>query len=98
MKGMLNERIRDLRIRRGINQVQLAKLMNVSKQCVSNWENDNVLPSVEMLQRLADFFGTTTDYLLGRSREDSIDTRGLTEIQIAHITALAEDLRLANSN
>lgn len=96
MKGMLNERIKELRVRRGLNQVQFAKLLNVSKQCVSNWENDNVLPSIEMLEKLADFFETTTDYLLGRSQQDPIDTHGLTNLQIAHIKALAEDLRLAN--
>lgn len=96
MKGMLNERIKELRVRRGLNQVQFAKLLNVSKQCVSNWENDNVLPSIEMLEKLADFFETTTDYLLGRSQQDPIDTHGLTNLQITHIKALAEDLRQAN--
>ena len=48
MQGNLNENIRRLRMQYGVNQVEFAKKMNVTKQCVSNWENDNVLPSIEM--------------------------------------------------
>ena len=70
--------------------------MNVSKQCVSNWENDNVLPSIEMLMRLADFFGVTTDYLLGRTAKNTIETDGLTEEQTTHLQLLINDLKKAN--
>lgn len=93
---LLNENIRELRTARGISQVGLAKEMNVSKQCVSNWENDNVLPSVEMLVKLADFFGVTTDALLGRTPADSADLVGLTPEQAAHIRQIIADLRKAN--
>ena len=70
--------------------------MNVTKQCVSNWENDNVLPSIEMLMRLADFFGVTTDYLLGRTAKNTIETDGLTEEQTTHLQLLINDLKKAN--
>ena len=50
---MLNENIKKLRLARGISQVELAAELNVSKQCVSNWENDNIQPSVEMLVKIA---------------------------------------------
>ena len=46
---MLNERIRELRNAAGISQVELAEKLGVSKQSVSNWENDNIQPSIEML-------------------------------------------------
>ena len=45
---------------------EFAKIMGVSKQCVSNWENDNIMPSIEMLVKIADFFNVTTDHVLGR--------------------------------
>ena len=96
MKRPLNENIKVLRLQKGLNQVEFAKRMSVTKQCVSNWENDNVLPSIEMLERLADFFGVTTDFLLGRSTDFSIRTDGLTEAQVAHIRLFIEDLRQAN--
>ena len=42
---MLGERILELRTAHNWTQVQLAQKLNVSKQAVSNWENNNILPS-----------------------------------------------------
>ena len=58
-------RIKNLRQSRELNQVQLAEKLGVKKQSISNWENDNIMPSIEMLIRIADFFHVSTDYLLG---------------------------------
>ena len=92
MKHALNENIRQLRLSFGINQVEFAKIMNVTKQCVSNWENDNVLPSIDMLIKLADYFHVSTDYLLGRTEQRTIDVSALSEEKIAHLTLLIKDL------
>ena len=92
----LNDNIKALRVARGLNQVEFAKHLCVTKQCVSNWENDNVVPSIEMLCKIADFFGVSTDYLLGRSEERLIEVSGLNEEQIAHITSLVNDLAKFN--
>ena len=96
MANILNENIRQLRVLNGLSQVDLAKRLNVSKQCVSNWENDNVLPSITMLNQLADFFGVSTDFLLGRTSMSTIDLAGLTDEQATHIRMLIADLRKAN--
>lgn len=77
---------------RGWNQVQLAEQLSVTKQSVSNWENDNILPSVEMLVKLAELFGVTTDYLLGREAHSQLDVSGLSETETAHIRQLIADL------
>lgn len=66
---MLNEQIRELRNIRGISQIQLANKLGVTKQSVSNWENDNILPSIEMLVKIANFFEVSTDYLLGLDKK-----------------------------
>ena len=63
---ILSERIRELRVKQGYTQVSLAQKLSVTKQAVSNWENGNIQPSIDMLVRLADLFSVTTDYLLGR--------------------------------
>lgn len=89
---MLNDNIRALRLAHGLNQVDLAKALGVSKQCVSNWENDNVQPSIDMLVKLADYFRVSTDALLGRSSDNIIDTAGLTSEQKAHIRMIINDL------
>ncbi len=92
MAYALNENIKRLRMSHGMNQVAFAKLLGVSKQCVSNWENDNVLPSIEMLVKLADTFCVTTDFLLGRESMAMLDVSKLTEAQRGHIALLINDL------
>ena len=89
---MLNENIKKLRMARGLNQVEFARVMGVSKQCVSNWENDNVMPSIEMLIKIADFFNVTTDYILGRNERTYIDVTGLSDEQISHISLIVSDI------
>ena len=63
---MFAKRIKFLRQSKELNQVQLAERLGVKKQSISNWENDNIMPSIDMLVRIADFFHVSTDYLLGR--------------------------------
>ena len=89
----LEEKIRNLRKNFNINQVELASKLGVTKQCVSNWENDNILPSIEMLIKLAKFFSVTTDYLLDLNSDKTIDVSGLTDIQITHIKLIVQDLK-----
>ena len=89
----LNENIRHLRTTRNLSQVDLAKALGVTKQSISNWENDNIQPSIDMLIRLAHFFSVSTDYLLGLNQRKYIETSDLTDLQIAHITAIIEDIR-----
>ncbi len=55
------------RLRKDLNQTELAKFLNVSKQTVSNWENGNRIPDTLTLSKLADFFNCSVDYILGRS-------------------------------
>lgn len=90
---MLNEKIKSLRTARGISQIELANVLGVTKQCVSNWENDNIQPSIDMLVKLALFFNVSTDYLLGLETERKLSVQGLTEQQIAHISMLVDDLK-----
>ena len=90
---MINEKIRELRKDFNISQVELATYLGVTKQCVSNWENDNILPSIDMLIKLAKFFNVSTDYLLGLSTTQIIDVTGLTGQEIAHIKLIVQDLK-----
>jgi len=90
---MLEERIKELRLACHLSQVELGKQLGVSKQCICNWENGNILPSVEMLIRLSVLFHVTTDYLLGLEHEKRIDVSGLTEEETTHIRFLIADLK-----
>lgn len=90
---MISEKIRKLRKDFNISQVTLAKELGVTKQCVSNWENDNILPSIEMLIKIAKYFNVSTDYLLDISPDNYIDVTGLNNIQIAHLKLIINDLK-----
>lgn len=89
---MFEEIIRDLRLNRGLSQVELAKELFVTKQCVSNWENGNIIPSVEMLIKIAKYFSVSTDYLLGLDDRRYIEITGLTEKQVTHIQQIIGDI------
>lgn len=89
---MLSTRIRELRLAGHITQTELAAALGVTKQSISNWENDNIQPSIDMLLRLADFFSVSTDYLLGLENEERVRVAGLSREQRAHIQAVIDDL------
>lgn len=90
---MLSQQIRALRLASGMSQVQLAARLGVTKQSVSNWENDNIQPSIEMLKKLAAVFSVSTDQLLGLTGGEQLDVSGLPPTVVAHLRLLVDDLR-----
>ncbi len=62
------DRLRMLRERTGLNQMQTAQKLNIPAATYSSYENGSN-PKPEMLAQLAVFFGTTCDFLLGVTDE-----------------------------
>lgn len=60
------EILAELRKDKGVKQKELAEMMHVSASTISNYETGVHYPDIEKLMELADYFGVTTDYLLGR--------------------------------
>ena len=60
-------RIKELRKKKGVTQIQLCKIINVAQPTLSGYETGNFQPENETLFKLADFFGVTVDYLLERT-------------------------------
>ncbi len=94
---MISERIKELRIAKGLNQVELGEKLGVTKQSVSNWENDNIQPSIEMLLKISHEFSVSTDYLLGEENRTFIEVTNLTKTQISHIQQIINDIVVNNS-
>ena len=90
---MLGQRIVEMRTALGWSQVELAKRLRVAKQTVSNWENENIQPSIEMLVRLAKLFRVSTDYLLGLEHEVQLNVEGLPLSFVAHLSQIIDDYR-----
>lgn len=68
-------RLKELRTNAGLSQAEFAKIMRVAQNTVSNWENGNRLLDAENIIRISDFFGCTTDYLLGRVSHPTYEIR-----------------------
>lgn len=60
------ERLKKLREDRGLSQRELARLIGFAPSTIAMYETDKRNPDPETLQKLADFFGCSVDYLLGR--------------------------------
>lgn len=61
------ERIRNLREDQDLKQEDLARLLNCTQACYSNYENGKRDIPTEVLDTLASFYNVSTDYLLGRT-------------------------------
>lgn len=80
--------IRQLTEERGITQDTLAKETGRSRQTVSQYFNGISEPGYETLVKIADYFGVSTDYLLGRSDIKTVDTSAQAVIEY---TGLSEE-------
>ena len=64
---MFAQRLKELRLKRGLTQAELASALNISNRTISMYEQSNSEPNVEILAKIADYFNVTTDFLVGRT-------------------------------
>ena len=62
--------IKKLREKRNVTQVRLSTAVDVAQETISAYESGKSMPSADTLIRIADFLNTSTDYLLGRIKDD----------------------------
>ena len=60
-------RLKELRTQHGISQQKLADVLSISQPSINKYENHNIEPEIALLIKIADFFDTTIDYLVGRT-------------------------------
>lgn len=65
MEIKFSERLKELRVERGVGQVELAKALSVSKGIISFWENNLREPTMSNLINLSKFFDVSIDFLVG---------------------------------
>ena len=59
-------RLKELRKSRNLTQAELAKILGIAQPTLSGWENDKFQIDDDIKTKIADYFGVTVDYLLGR--------------------------------
>lgn len=64
MKNTFYKQLRELRAEKNLSQNNLAKCLNVSKQNISDWENQKSETSFDTLIIIAKFFDVSIDYLI----------------------------------
>lgn len=65
-------RLKELRIKNNLNQKELADKLGYKQNTISQWESGKRLMDSDTLEKIADFFGVSTDYLLGRKEKRQI--------------------------
>lgn len=60
-------RLKDLREDNDVKQKQLAEYLNIKQNTYSQYENEKREIPIEMLWKLADFYNTSVDYIIGRT-------------------------------
>lgn len=88
-------RLFDLMTETKTTQTQLSQAIGVSQGNISDWKSGRSFPKGDVLSRLADYFGVTTDYLLGRTDQKEMSAAegwdGLSEPE-KHLISLYQDL------
>lgn len=96
-------RLKSLRLERDLSQKELANIINVSHTNISKYESNSVEPNIELINKLANYFDVSTDYLLGRTivrkpvdtiAFHSLDDDDLTEEGKEELAKLKELLKL----
>ncbi len=86
-------KLKELRKEKGLTQSEIAKFIGITQNSYSYWENDKVKIDNGSIIKLADFFGVSVDYLLGRG-EITPEERaaGASETRSVKITPIEDDM------
>ncbi len=69
---MLSNVIRQLREKAGLTQSEMARFLEIDRTTYTKYESGKSRPDTNMLQKIAEKFEVSTDYLLGRSNEKEV--------------------------
>ncbi|MCL2846477.1 MAG: helix-turn-helix domain-containing protein [Firmicutes bacterium] len=64
---IFGERLRELRTERKLSLREVGKIVGVSHAAIARYEQNETQPKFETVDKLANFFGVSTDYLFGRT-------------------------------
>ena len=80
-----------LRKEKNITQTELSKIIGSSREIISKYEKDGVMPSIDTAKKIADAFGVTLDYLVGEGSNAKFDKKTLKRLN--DIEALDSDFK-----
>ena len=85
IRSIFGDRLKSLRIEKKMTQTQCAETLDVEKSKYNKWENGIACPDAPTIRMLAEYFQTSTDYLVGK-----VEMRNSVNVDIGHETGLSE--------
>ena len=70
---MFNKNLKEIRMKRGLTQREVADFLHISPQSISKWENGEAAPSIEFLPLLAKLFNCKTDDFFSNGNESFVN-------------------------
>ncbi|AYD39598.1 helix-turn-helix domain-containing protein [Clostridium fermenticellae] len=93
----IGSKIKKIRESKGLTQKQLAEKIGVTPVTITRYENDNRKPDFDTLEKIADYFNVSIDYLLGRTDSKEIISNPKKDTSVEKISeSLSDDPELAN--
>lgn len=87
----IGERVKELRVQRGLTQQQLADKVNLTYVQIGRYERGGTMPGGDALKKLADVLGTTTDFLMNGD-QDANTAALLKDRELLHLFKQVEGL------
>lgn len=91
MKQEFSENVKRFRMMKKLTQQELAERVGVNKSIISAYENQQRLPSIDMLVKLSYEFNVSMEVLLGISKNKTLDVSKLNENQIALLMQVVKE-------
>ena len=90
-------KLKELRMKNGLTQQQLATQLGVTKSVISFYERQERTPSPEVLRKMAAIFRVSSDFLLDIDRTKRLDVSDLDDDDIQLVSLLIDTLRRKNN-
>ncbi len=90
---MVADRITFLRETNNLTQAALAKVLGITRSSVNAWEMGISVPSTQYIVEISQYFGVSTDYLLGVNDTATFEVRGLSDKDIEILYLLKQHLK-----
>ena len=97
---MIGERLKQLRIKNGLKQQELANMFGLSSGTISFYESEQRKPDIDFIVAIAKYFDVSTDYLLGLTNaidKENIDISKVTGLNDFSLTILEQSLKETNN-
>ena len=97
---MIGERLKQLRIKTGLKQQELADMFGLSSGTISFYESEQRKPDIDFIVAIAKYFDVSTDYLLGLTNaidKENIDISKVTGLNDFSLTILEQSLKETNN-